>query len=339
MRRVSSFCLTTISLQQLRPKAAEVAELHCSALNAMTRTVEEIAADFDSLSDSDFDTANALANGWERLDLLCDELLATNKPSMCVPVLFRAMERLDNEELGNPGPLVHTLESWQGSYETMLAESIRRKPVRLSVWMVNRVLNADPANAGLWLDLLQGVAANPSATSGARTHATKFIEHQTGGPMAASLADLFNHGDDFALCDRLFVRICETRGNGADASALPDDERTVYLVWGSLGVIGNGGFRNLFESEVRGDPEYRLTRHSFEKIGCPEAAEAFSLALASFPNGRPPANQAKRLREYLKGAQSFPSAADRAFFAAQGLIAKSLAKWSRSRQQALMHLA
>ena len=157
--------------------------------------------------------------------------------------------------------------------------------------------------------------------------------------MAESLADLFDHGDDFALCDRLFVRICEARGNGADASALPDEERTVYLVWGSLGVIGNGGFRYLFETEVRGDPDYRLTRHAFETIGCPEAAEAFSQALASFPNGRPPANQAKRLREYLKGVQSFPSAADRTFFAAEDSITKSLANWSRSRQRALMHLA
>jgi hypothetical protein len=157
--------------------------------------------------------------------------------------------------------------------------------------------------------------------------------------MAEALADLFDHGEDSALCDRLFVRICEVHGNGADASALSDEERTVYLVWGALGVIGNGGFRYLFESSVWGDPHYVLTHHAFETIECWEAAEAFGQALAAFPDGRPPTNQAKRLREYMRRVPDFPSAADRAFFAAQGAIVRCLADWVRSRQRALMHLA
>lgn len=156
--------------------------------------------------------------------------------------------------------------------------------------------------------------------------------------MAEPLADLFDNGEDFALCDRLFVRICEIRGNWADASTLTDEERTVYLVWGALGMIGNGGFRYLFESSVRGDPHYALTRHAFEEVGCWEAAEAFDQALSVFPSGRPPADPAKRLREYIRRVQEFPSAPDRAFFAAQEIIPRCLAKWVRSRQRALMHL-
>ena len=157
--------------------------------------------------------------------------------------------------------------------------------------------------------------------------------------MAESLADLFDHGEDFALCNHLFGRICEVHGNGADASALSDEKRTVYLVWGSHGVIGNGGFRYLFESTVRGDPHYSLTRHAFETIGCSEAAEAFAQALAAFPESRPPANQTKRLRAYLRWMPSVPSPADRAFFAAEGTIIRCLANWVRSRQRALMNLA
>ena len=68
--------------------------------------------------------------------------------------------------------------------------------------------------------------------------------------MADSLAELFEAGEDINLCDRLFVRICEVHGNGADASSLSEEERTVYLVWGTLGVVGNGGFRYLFESAL-----------------------------------------------------------------------------------------
>lgn len=144
----------------------------------MTRTIEAIAADLDALNDADFDPATTLASGWKSLDVFCDELRVIDDPARCVPVLFRVMERLDNKELGNPGPLVHTLESWQGRYELMLVESVRRRPVRLSVWMVNRVLNADPPDASLWLDLLLNVATNPSATSDAKIHAAIFIEHQ-----------------------------------------------------------------------------------------------------------------------------------------------------------------
>jgi hypothetical protein len=157
--------------------------------------------------------------------------------------------------------------------------------------------------------------------------------------MAEALADLFDHGDDFALCDRLFVRVCEVHGNGVDTSALTDEERTVYLVWGALGVISNGGFRYLFESSIRGDPHYALTRHAFEAIGCVEAVEAFAQALAAFPDGRPPANPAERLRAYGRRVPGFPSAPDRAFVAAQDRIQRCLANWARSRHRTLMHLA
>ncbi len=147
----------------------------------MARSVAEIAADFDALSDSDFDPANRCAKGYERLYSLCDELRAINDPAVCVPILFHTMERLDNEELGNPGPLVHTLESWGGNYEAMLAESVRRKPVRLSVWMVNRVLNVAPPDSESWMALLRSVAENPTASEGTKAQADDFIEYQSGG--------------------------------------------------------------------------------------------------------------------------------------------------------------
>jgi hypothetical protein len=139
----------------------------------MTRSVDEIAADFDAF-------LNAHAKGCERLDELCDEMRAANKPAACAPVLFRTMERLDGLELGTPGPLVHTLESWRGSYETLLSESVRRKPVPLTVWMVNRILNAPPTDAESWLELLRRVAGNPAASAETKVQAASFLEYQAG---------------------------------------------------------------------------------------------------------------------------------------------------------------
>ncbi|QDU22289.1 DMP19 family protein [Urbifossiella limnaea] len=157
--------------------------------------------------------------------------------------------------------------------------------------------------------------------------------------MADTLADLFDHCGDTDFCDRVFVRICEVHGNGADVSRLTEEERTVSLVWGSLGVIGNGGFRYLFEGSVRGDPNYALTRRAFEAIGCPEAAEAFREALSAFPDCVPPVNQAKRERAYLHHFPGMGTSPDRAFYAAQDDIPKRLANWLRSRNRPHPHLA
>jgi hypothetical protein len=146
----------------------------------MPRSVAEIAADFDALTAHDFDDANASARGVERLDELCDEVRAINDPAAFAPVLLRAMERLDGADLGTPGPLVHTLETWRGGYEALLADSIRGKPVLLSVWMVNRILNADPPDAESWLGLLRSVVDNPAASTETKSRAAGFIEYQNG---------------------------------------------------------------------------------------------------------------------------------------------------------------
>jgi hypothetical protein len=142
----------------------------------MLRSLKQIAADFDSLTPADFDDAK----GRDELYRLCDEMLELNDASGCAPVMFRTMECLDNVELGMPGPLVHTLESWPGEYEILLAESVRRKPSPLSVWMVNRILNTKPPDSDMWLALLASAKENPSATEATKADATDFLQYQAG---------------------------------------------------------------------------------------------------------------------------------------------------------------
>ena len=147
----------------------------------MSRHAAEIAADFDALTPHQFDYANAGARGLERLDELCDEMREINDPVVCAPGMFRTMERLDGIDLGTPRPLVHTLETWRGGYEHLLAQSVRRKPTTLSVWMVNRILNTRPADAETWMALLRGVADNPAASDETKAEAKWFIEYQVSG--------------------------------------------------------------------------------------------------------------------------------------------------------------
>lgn len=142
------------------------------------RTLSDIAADFDSLTASDFDEWITTANGWERLDQLCDEMLAINDVAACAPIMFGVMERLDQSRLGTPGPLVHTLEKWRGGYELFLAESLRRKPSPLTVWMANRILNLNPPDAATWMTLLQSVADHPAASEESKRQAARYLVYQ-----------------------------------------------------------------------------------------------------------------------------------------------------------------
>jgi hypothetical protein len=144
------------------------------------RSQNDIADDFDSLTANDFDWSNRTAHGWERLQCLCDELLVINHAASCAPVMFGVMERLDCSDLGSPGPLVHTMEKWRGSYESLLAESIRRKPSPLTVWMVNRILNTNPPDAEKWLALLRGALDHPSASDQTKQQAMHFLDFQAG---------------------------------------------------------------------------------------------------------------------------------------------------------------
>lgn len=150
----------------------------CEQGSVSLRSVTEIAAELDTLTSDDFDDMNPMANGMARLQLLCDEITTRRDPEEWAPLLFSFVERMDLVDLGTPGPLVHVLERWHDGYRRHLAESIRRKPTPLTVWMVNRVLNAGPSDAPYWMDLLEGVERSSSASDEAVEEARQFLQYQ-----------------------------------------------------------------------------------------------------------------------------------------------------------------
>lgn len=144
----------------------------------MSRPFDEILADFAALKPSDFDNE---AEGVDKLYGLTDELMALPQPERAIPALFDVIERMPEVEMGTPGPLVHTLEQMRGRYEKELVESIKRQPAYLSVWMVNRILNAtrDQEQRQCYMDLLRFAAENPTASGYTKDRARDFIKHQT----------------------------------------------------------------------------------------------------------------------------------------------------------------
>ena len=140
---------------------------------------EEIIAGLRALKPEDFDDNNEQADGLERLYHLTDSLLQLPNPKRATSELFAVIERLPNSDLGSPGPLVHTLEKLD--YVDELIASISRQPTELTVWMVNRALNAQRPNQGrnTLLSSLEQAIEHPNADDSTRQLAKEFLDFQS----------------------------------------------------------------------------------------------------------------------------------------------------------------
>lgn len=110
---------------------------------------------------------------------MTDAVMSAAAPENAIPELFGVMERLPDADLGSPGPLVHTLERLHG-YRDELVRSVRRQPSLLSVWMVNRILNANLSEDARrsYMTLLNEAHRHPNASESVREVARGFIEFQ-----------------------------------------------------------------------------------------------------------------------------------------------------------------
>ncbi|MEU1688895.1 hypothetical protein [Micromonospora sp. NPDC005707] len=143
----------------------------------MSRSLTGIAAELEALALLDFDPMNINADGAGRLQEICAELVERDDPERWAPLLYSLMERLDAADMGSPGPIVHLLEAW-GGHPPLLAESLRRKPTPMTVWMANRLLNTGPSDAPEWLELLRRAVWHSAASPEAQADARDFLEHQ-----------------------------------------------------------------------------------------------------------------------------------------------------------------
>ena len=140
-------------------------------------TISDLEGRLDALQAADFDMMRVDSDGMERLLVICDDIEGKFAASEAAPLLFRFLERLEHCDLGSPGPVVHTLETLP-DYARYLRESVLRKPTPLTVWMLNRLVNAGGSERAEWLTLLRSVQSNPSASDEARKEAAEFLEYQ-----------------------------------------------------------------------------------------------------------------------------------------------------------------
>jgi hypothetical protein len=98
-----------------------------------------------------------------------------------VEAILRFMERHGDIELGTPGPLVHFIERFAGQgYEQKLIESVKRRPVAHTVWMLNRLINGTPhaAQRQRLVRILMDVGHAPQVDDRIRHMAGEFLNYQ-----------------------------------------------------------------------------------------------------------------------------------------------------------------
>ncbi len=113
------------------------------------------------------------------------KVLSVEDKASVVPSMFRLMERCPDADLGNPGPLVHSIESIGiPAYEGQLTDSIRRRPMYLNIWMLNRILNITPdgPQRAAYLTLLERVRDDPKWAGSVIAEAAGYLDHQAKRP-------------------------------------------------------------------------------------------------------------------------------------------------------------
>jgi hypothetical protein len=113
------------------------------------------------------------------LNQLLSHLPALADRHFAIEPMFRLMEKFPEADLGSPGPLVHEIEAMP-SYAPQLLSSLARRPTNLSVWMVNRILNATITKADRlqWLEQLRLAASHPAAPPAVQAGAREFLAFQ-----------------------------------------------------------------------------------------------------------------------------------------------------------------
>ena len=62
--------------------------------------------------------------------------------------ILMIMEKNPDADFGKPGPLVHFVEKYyQNGYEEKLIESVKRRPTKHTVWMLNRIINGSKSDS------------------------------------------------------------------------------------------------------------------------------------------------------------------------------------------------
>lgn len=133
------------------------------------RKVAKIRAE---LRDFQFD-----ADAEERMESLAAEIESHSDGAQLVADVLQLYERYPGEDFGMPGALAHAIENFSGQgYEDRLIESLQRCPTMHTLWLANRVRNAEDEHQERFTAILTHVAQRKDLSADVVALAKDFLE-------------------------------------------------------------------------------------------------------------------------------------------------------------------
>lgn len=100
-----------------------------------------------------------------------------NVGSKAIEPLIKLMERNELVSFGQPGSIVHYLESLD-NYEDYLIDSIKRNPTLHTIWMLNRLINKHDENKKVYLELMKNVLNKDNINVKIKNFSKELVEFQ-----------------------------------------------------------------------------------------------------------------------------------------------------------------
>jgi membrane associated rhomboid family serine protease len=148
-----------------------------------------------------------------------------------------------------------------------------------------------------------------------------------------TVAQLLAGGSDFDICDGVFRRVKRQCGGAVNVVGLGTEERVVVLVWHSLRVVEDGGFRALFEERVLGDRRWARTVEAYDTIGCTRAANALRRAADHLSGADTGEYADERLERSLRALTGMPASEERRFLEVIDEVEPRLAEYVRAHRE------
>ena len=122
------------------------------------------------------------------IENVCDEIDDMEDGLQFVPELLSIMEENPEFDFGSPGPIAHTVERYfKKGYESLLVDSLDRKPTPHTVWMLNRVINGvEYDKKADYENLMRKISSDRKLSADVRNSAVKFLSSPVGGPHGPS---------------------------------------------------------------------------------------------------------------------------------------------------------
>jgi hypothetical protein len=117
---------------------------------------------------------------------IVEDLERSDDHLAAVRTILKFMEDNPSLDYGVPGPLVHYIERFGGSYEAELFASLSRRPTYYTVWMLKRMINGAKTadDRARLLARLEAVAAHEAADADMRELVADFLELKRHRPDA-----------------------------------------------------------------------------------------------------------------------------------------------------------